>query len=179
MYRQYLSDSWWLLQWEWQWLITFTFPRRVSRARAMGKMMEWIRKLQKREHMQVGGFYCLVVKNGHSHLHLVLLGDGKRNDQRINLTDVDSQIWTDEWSRRRVLRDRNIPAEIKVVESSETASSYLANHNFESKADDVEIYPYNQKLLKRFRKDPPSIHSRRPNNNCNRLQKGGSKNVIG
>ena len=79
MYRLFLSDSWWLSQWDWQWLVTFTFSRRVSREKAMGRLRDWLRKLQKDEHMQVGGFYCYAVKNGHSHFHLLLLGDGTRN----------------------------------------------------------------------------------------------------
>jgi hypothetical protein len=153
MYRQYLSDSWLLKQWDWQWLVTFTFSRRVSREMAMGKLKDWLRKLQKEEHMQAGGMYCRAIKGGHTHFHLVLIGSGRRNDREITLKDIDPQKWERAWNPRRVRRGRNRPAEIKVVESSEAASHYLASHNFEWKADDAEINGYNGKLLKRLRKN--------------------------
>jgi len=140
----------------------------------MGRLRDWLRKLQKDEHMQVGGFYCYAVKNGHSHFHLLLLGDGTRNGHKITLASIDPQIWTYAWSRRRVLRGKKRPTDIRFVESSEGASNYLAMHNFEWKADNTEIYNYNGKLLKRFRKQPPPIGRRRPRRNCNSLQRGGN-----
>lgn len=157
LYRQYMSDLWWLEQWNWEWLVTLTFPKHVSREKAFGKLKDWLRKLQKNERIQVGGFYCYAVRNGHTHFHLVLLGSGMRNGQRITLGNIDLQKWEQAWSRRRIVRGQNRPADIKVVESCEAASKYLASHNFEWKADDAEIYPYNQKLLKRFRKQPQPI----------------------
>lgn len=170
MYRSFLSDLWWLRHIEWQWLATFTFARRVSRQEARGRLIDWLRELQKDEHMQVGAAYYYVVQNNHTHFHVVLIGSGTRNGSEITLADIDPAKWENAWSRRRVLRGRNRPAVIEVVESSEGASQYLARHNFEWKSGTAEFNWYNGRLLERFFKPPLSFGRKWQSRNYGRLQ---------
>ena len=99
MYSQYLSDRWWLQHWDWEWIGTFTFNRPISRGAAIDKLKKWLLRIQKGEHMQVAGWYCYVLKDKQTHIHIVLLGtnrDGKR------LIDVDPERWVQAWGTARI-----------------------------------------------------------------------------
>jgi hypothetical protein len=152
MYRQFLSDQWWLLQWDWQWMVTLTFRRRVSREEAMGRMRRWVLALQTSEHIQVGYFYGLVRRDDGLHFHLLMIGSGTKNGRSLTLENVDPCKWEKKWSRYRA------GAKIEIPRSTCAVAEYVASENFRS--DLLEMYPYNERLLRRFRKAPPELPAR-------------------
>lgn len=125
--------------WIWQWFVTLTLPEypRWSEQRVNKLLKNWTRKLCTEEHLQVGYVYSLVYKDGHPHLHLLMLG---RNRFGKTLGDVDMVRWTNEWPYR---------AKIELPESNAAVSYYFEKNRIARNSD---WNMYNVSLLNRHAK---------------------------
>lgn len=143
-YRQYMSDLWFALQNDWEWIASFNLPRRVDASEATHRLMEWAHDLQKKEKIQIAFQYCLAYHDRKWHFHLLMIGSGKRNGKKINLKNIDPKKWERKWGRSPT-------SKITVVDSTIAVSEYLAMHNFEWKSEEVWAYSYNDRLLRKMR----------------------------
>ena len=143
-YRRFLQN------WDWEWLVTLTFPERTyrhySRNAAKADLLRWTRQLCTSEHIQVCYYYALCYICGHPHFHLLMIGRGRSGREVKSLHDVSPSKWARRWDHI---------AKIEVPDSISSVSKYLAAHKLRFKCDRADIDSYNQNLLKQLRLPPP------------------------
>jgi len=131
-----------LSRWSWQWIVTLTFSddfRTKGPDACKRKMMEWIRNLQKQEHMQVGCIYVLSFKTANPHIHLLMIGN-LSSDPDKSLENVCTRTYEKKWP---------FYARINVVNSYYGVTKYLASQDYSMRDDRVQYENYNMKLLKK------------------------------
>lgn len=143
------SSASWFRKWEWQWFGTLTFPGeyQIKIERADAAVKGWLRRLCTGEGIQVGCFYalCRKHKNDGVHVHLLMLGEGRRNGQPKTLLNVDVGRWKRQW---------RYSSKIEVVDSQLRASRYLAYQFVKNEECKMEFY--NNDLLKKKRSSQTS-----------------------
>lgn len=78
--------------WDWQWFATLTFPEhiRFSEEAIHKHRIQWTRKLCTSERIQLGYAFVLSYKSGLPHLHMLMIGRGKKNG-RIQGTYIEPE----------------------------------------------------------------------------------------
>jgi len=79
------------------------------------------RDLQTQKHMQVGAFYTICRKNGQVHVHVLMIGKGRRRGKFRTLLNVNRKRWKRKWP---------FIADIQRVYSQNRAIGYLAAQFF-------------------------------------------------
>lgn len=130
----------WLEDWLWEWIGHITLDKNYNDEVINKKLLQWVRKIQTREHMQIAYMGILCRKKGHPHVHLLMLGRGNANNRVKTLLSVDSSFWGEQWPHF---------AKVERINDWESAIRYIAAHVFRSKCDEHELIDYNQKLLHR------------------------------
>ena len=134
-YRQYL------LNWDWEWYATLTFPeeyRNRGESVVSRRLKAWTRQLCVREGIQVAYYYLLCFKDGHPHLHLLMLG--RSSTPGYSLRDVGEWDYEAVWPFHAKIEHISIGADVV---------GYVVKHLIGVKCDDVVLDSYNQKLLGR------------------------------
>jgi hypothetical protein len=131
-----------------QWAVTLTVNYEFdSMMRIRGKVFDWVRKLQKTEHIQVAFVYIICEKGKHQHVHLLMSGRGNHKGEIKSLININRRKWERQWP---------FFAKIRLVKDQGKASRYLAGHTFKMNCTDYEIDFYNLKLLKKIDTQRPS-----------------------
>ncbi|MFC1591453.1 hypothetical protein ACFL43_02900 [Thermodesulfobacteriota bacterium] len=134
--------------WHWEWFTTLTFPEHIdySKNRVEKLLKQWIRKLCTQEGIQVACYFVISYKNSHPHIHLLMLGYGKKQGRVKTLIDVKRGRWVDEW------RDgpRRLRADIQLPTENIRVSDYLAGH-LNKYGTNADIDYYNLELLNKMR----------------------------
>jgi hypothetical protein len=128
----------WFNQYPWEWFVTLTFPDypRFSEDKVDKLRLDWTRALCVTERIQVGYMYALVYKDGHPHLHLLMIGGNKTGR---GLSDVDKSLWKKKWRWN---------AKIELPESNLAVSNYLDKNKSAPDGD----YDFSKlKFLDKFR----------------------------
>ena len=144
LYRQalFLGYKRMFKRYPWQWAVTLTVNYEFdSMMRIRGMLIDWVRKLQKYEHIQVTLVYIICEKDKHQHVHLLMSGKGNHNGEIKTLFNVNRGKWRKQWP---------FFSKIRLVKKQDKASRYLAGHTFKMNCDEYELDFYNLNLLKKI-----------------------------
>jgi hypothetical protein len=150
VYRQALFLGYYRMfrRYTWEWFVTLTLTYEFDNMMKIRDMfLNWVRKLQKTEHIQVAIVYIICEKGKHQHIHVLMSGRGKHEGGFKTLANVKRRNWEKEW---------RFFAKIKKINNQEKACRYLAAHSFKKNCDEYELDFYNLKLLKKIDTQRPS-----------------------
>ena len=138
--RDYRGYSRLLKQWDWQWLVTLTFPEhtRLGPNAVKRSLLDWTRNLCISERIRVGYYYVLCYYWRLPHLHLLMIGRGKSGGMEKTLLDVNRRKWQGRWPHI---------AKVEIPKSNSRAAKYVAAHAYRFKCDRVTFDCYDINLL--------------------------------
>ena len=139
-WEQMLND----VMWEWKADLTFSDDyENITMGRAQRMVERWVKRLEGTEHIEVGAFYSIALRNGRLHIHALLIGRGRGANGGRTLRDIDSKRWARAWPCR---------ATVEVVASNERVIHYTAGQNVKNQACENDFY--NVGLLNEARGQP-------------------------
>ena len=106
-------------------------------------IIDWVRRIQVTEHLQVAFYSMTCMKQGHPHAHVLMAGRGNHNGEIRTLNDVDLDRCASAWP---------FLATFERIENFEKATHYVAAHVYKFKSDDWSPYFYNRNLLERIQR---------------------------
>lgn len=130
--------------WDWQWYVTLTVPEHAHfPEEALYRLLkQWTRKLCTSEGIRVGCVYVIAYKNYSHHIHLLMVGRGRKHGKVKTLRDVNPVKWETLWPFR---------ADIQIPDRNIAVSGYL-NKQYDKEGNKASYNFYDKQLIKELKK---------------------------
>lgn len=132
----------WLSEYDWTHFASLSFKNSVSLDYANRVVKEWVRKIIKGPNKLQVGYMGVLNHQPNSHLHLLMVGHNRFQQNLFSLTD-------NQWGQ--LMRDWRGSAHVRPIDDIERASGYVVDMNMPDGQHELLI-PYNEKLLHRSRR---------------------------
>jgi hypothetical protein len=126
--------------WQWEWFSHFTCREPVSKYTAERQLLSWIRSLCTTERIQIACVALVNCTNLTPHWHALMFG---KNKNGRTLLDVSEKRWVRKWPGI---------ARIEPRRNNNAVSHYVANNITLWNSDLYEVFIYNNKLLKAYKR---------------------------